>query len=476
MKNKMKYLCLLITTALIFFGCQDRSELVAPAKPTPESGNANLTTYVAIGNSLTAGYQSSALYESAQVYAYPDQIAKQVGTSYARLLIHDPGIGGQIKIVSLDPFVTKTEPAQGGAPLNLNYPAPYNNLGIPGALLYDVMNATNSTDCASYLAGGTPNAFFDLILRNSALHLGSQFAQAKALHPTFITLWIGNNDVLGFATSGGVSPDHPTDFTTQFAPLYSQLADSLAATGAKVVVANIPNVTAIPFFTTVGPAFAQMLTAASAAGFYYQDHNYAPQVGAISQLTSYSVLLTLVSQAYLADFGKPSGRFYRDHNINPALVGVDTTQPFGATQANPIPNALILDAGEISTANTATANFNSAIQAAVNKYPNQFALVDINGVFNSIASNGITENGVHFTATFVTGGLFSLDGVHPTDQGQAIIANEFLKVINSKFGANYSLIDVSTIPGSIGLAKSVSINFGAKNTYIDPNFEKYLMF
>ena len=68
------------------------------------------------------------------------------------------------------------------------------------------------------------------------------------------------------------------------------------------------------------------------------------------------------------------------------------------------------------------------------------------------------------------------DGVHPTAQGQAIIANEFLKVINSKFGANYSLIDVSTIPGSIGLAKTASINFAKKNTFIDPGFKKYLMF
>jgi GDSL-like Lipase/Acylhydrolase len=393
MKNKIKYLFLLITTALIFFGCQDRTELVAPPATNPMSGNANLTTYVAIGNSLTAGYQSSALYQSAQIYSYPNQIAQKVGATFEQPLIADPGIGGQIKIVSLDPFVTETEPAQGGAPLNLNYPAPYNNLGIPGVVLADVMSST--TTAGSY----SKSPFIDIILRG----LGTQFAQAKALHPTFITLWIGNNDVLGFATSGGANPSSPTDATT-FGYLYGQLADSLAATGAKVVVANIPNVTAIPFFTTVGPAFAGELTSHGIAGFFYQDHNYTPQIGSPQQLLNYSMLLTLVSQTYITDFGTPSGRFYRDHNINPTLVGVDTTKPFGASQGNPIPNALILDAGEISTANSATINFNAAIQTAVNKYPNQFALVDINGIFNSIALNGITENGVHFTTTFGTGG------------------------------------------------------------------------
>ena len=466
MKNKMKYLFLFITAALIFAGCQDRSELVAPTAPSPVSGNANLTTYVAIGNSLTAGYQSSALYQSAQVYSYPNLIAQQVGASFEQPLIADPGIGGQIKIVSLEPFVTKTEPVQGGLPLNLNYPAPYNNLGVPGVVLADVMNST--TTAGSY----SKSPFIDIILRG----LGTQFAQAKALHPTFITLWIGNNDVLGFATSGGANPSTPTDATT-FGFLYGQLADSLAATGANVVVANIPNVTAIPFFTTVGPGFAQTLTANKVAGFYYQNHSYVPQVGTPAQLANLSMLLTLVSQSYLADFGMPSGKFYRDNNLNPAMFGVDTTKAFGADPLNPIPNALILDADEISTANTATTNFNAAIQAAVDKYPDQFALVDINAIFNSIATNGgISVNGIHFETTYVTGGLFSLDGVHPTAQGQAILANEFLKVINSKFGANYSLIDVSTIPGSLGLAKIAQINFANKNTYIDPNFKKYLMF
>jgi len=463
MKNKIKYLTLFIITVLIFAGCQDRSDLLAPPAPSPKSGNADLTTYVAIGNSLTAGYESSALYESAQVYSYPNQIAKQVGTSFVQPLIADPGIGGQIKIVSLYPsLVTKTEPVNGGAPLNLTYPYPYNNLGIPGVVLADVMNST--TTAGSY----SQSPFIDIILRGQ----GTQFAQAKALHPTFITLWIGNNDVLGFAASGGANPSAPTDATI-FAGLFSQLADSLSATGANVVVANIPSVTAAPFFTTVGPGFAQMLSAANVQGFYYQDHNYAPQVGSPTQLANYSMLLTLVSQSYIAYFGVPSGKFYADNGLNPATFGVDTTQPFGS-QLNPIPNALILDASEIQTASTAISNFNSTISAIASA--KGWGLVDINSFLNNVAANGITENGVHFTAAFITGGIFSLDGIHPTAQGQSIVANEFIKVINSKFGSSYSLIDVSTIPGSLGLAKTASINLMNKNTYIDPNFKKYLMF
>jgi hypothetical protein len=74
----------------------------------------------------------------------------------------------------------------------------------------------------------------------------------------------------------------------------------------------------------------------------------------------------------------------------------------------------------------------------------------------SVTHGGINYNGINFTAFFITGGLFSLDGVHPSSQGQGLLANEFLKVINSKFGANYPLINLATIPGSLNFGKSIA--------------------
>ncbi len=451
MKNRFKLLVLMLLPIIVYVGCQDWTELTAPPALSPVNGSANLTRYVAIGNSLTAGYQSSALYQSAQEYSYPNLIAKQVGlTSFEQPLIADPGIGGQIKIVSLDPFVTKYEPVQGGAPLNLSYPAPYNNLGIPGIVLADVMNST--TTAGSY----SKSPFIDIILRGK----GTQFSQVKALNPTFITLWIGNNDVLGFATSGGAKPTAPTPSGT-FAALFSQLADSLASTGAKVVVANIPSVTAIPFFTTVGPGLAQKLTALQIPGFYYQRHGqYSGSAGTPSQLANYSLLITLVGQSYLADLGKPSGKFWKQNNIDitPLILGgiLDTTKAFGLDPKNPIPDALVLDDGEVATAAQSVSDFNATISSIASA--KGWGLVNINSFFNTIRTNdamsGTNFGGIIFKTTFVTGGLFSLDGVHPTSQGQAILANEFLKVINSKFGANFPLIAIGTIPGSLGLAKT----------------------
>ncbi|HSD62552.1 MAG TPA: SGNH/GDSL hydrolase family protein [Ignavibacteriaceae bacterium] len=466
MKKSLKIFLMVLIPLMIFYGCKDRTELTGPK---PISGKADFSSFVSIGNSLTAGYQSSALYESSQLYSPGNLISQQVNTKYVQPLISDPGIGGKIEVVSLDPFITKQEPSS-GIPLNLTYAAPYNNLGIPGIVLADVMSA-KTTD-GSY----SKSPFIDIILRNQGT---TQFDQAKALHPTMITLWIGNNDVLGYATSGGFNPSEPTDPQT-FASLYNLLADGLASTGAKVVVANIPEVSVIPFFTTVGPQFANKINAAGIPQFYFQNHNFQPTVGTTSQLSDYTLLLTLISQSYLAYFGHPSGKFYADHSIPPALFGIDTTKMFGLDPANPIPNALILDASEIQTCNQTTYQYNSTISSVVNRYPSQFALVDINSVLNTVrssdASGGTNFGGIYFKTTFVEGGLFSLDGVHPTSQGYAIIANEFLKVINNKFDANYQLIDIANIPGSLSFGKTVSLNLFSKGSYLDPKIYEKILF
>jgi len=206
MKKILKIVSFVFIAAFIFIGCDEYNEITT----TYTTGAANFSKFVTIGNSLTAGYQSAALYESAQKYSYGNLIAGHMNTLFAQPLYSDPGTGGRMEVVSLDPFLSTFNPNI-GAPTNLAHPAPYNNLGIPGALLFDVLNATNANDCASALFAGTPNPMFDLILRNSVLNIGTQFEQAAALDPSLVTLWIGNNDVLGFATSGGISPSAPTD-------------------------------------------------------------------------------------------------------------------------------------------------------------------------------------------------------------------------------------------------------------------------
>ncbi len=476
MKKLITLILSVAVLVVLYYGCEDRTNLTGPK---PVSGNANLTTLVTIGNSLTAGYQSGSLYESAQLYSYGNLIAKQVGAKFEQPLISDPGIGERMEIKSFDLANNELNiiyDTKQGSPINTSYKNPYNNLGIPGALLYDILNATSSTTCASYLVTKSPNPYFDIILRGK----GTQFDQAKALHPTFVTLWIGNNDILGYATAGGTTQFTPT---STFTALYSQLADSIASLGAKVVVANIPDVAAIPYFTTVGTFLALetpwgLLKLSGAPGIFYQKSGETVASGiadSLSLLTG-QVLFTLPGLVYAPLIGKPTGQFYRDHGI--ALPkGIDTTKPFGLNPQNPWPDALTLDPSEISTVESTTADYNNTIASLASKYG--FGLVDINSIFNSIRqkdfTGGVYFNGVHFTTTYLTGGLFGLDGIHPTDQGQTIIANDFINVINAKFNAHIPLIDVSSIPSSIILAKKSLLASPAK-IYFEPGSFKHLFY
>jgi len=72
---------------------------------------------------------------------------------------------------------------------------PYDNLGLPGAPLADL-----------WIPSDIPRRIWPAIIRGAAGLPKSQFRAVKALQPQLVTFWLGNNDVLGYATSGGVSP------------------------------------------------------------------------------------------------------------------------------------------------------------------------------------------------------------------------------------------------------------------------------
>jgi hypothetical protein len=443
---------LFMAMLLIVAGCKKDSEPVAP------KASADVKKYVSIGNSLTAGYQSGGLYRSAQVYGYPNLIAQQLTAASATIgtfeipYWDDPGSYGadgkssRLVLRSLTGPVIVTEGLAPGTQSNLNLARPYDNLGIPGAIIYDFLDTTNFISKSTARA----NPFFGHVLRSSAFG-ASVLKQAKALNPDLVSFWLGNNDVLGYATSGGtsVSPFSgsatPTP-STVFASFYNAALDSLRAAlpNAKLVVGNIPDVKAVPYFTTIGPKVAASLP----TGVYarYQMHGNSGVAYDSSRFTETNApYLTLTASTYAAYIGVASGRWYKDNKYPALPTGIDTTKPFGVHPQNPLPDALVLDASEQTVAQTAITAFNATIATAATR--DNAALVDVNTIFNNIKANGITVGGVKYTTDFITGQLFSLDGVHPSAKGQGIVANEYIKAINSKFSFSISEVDISALPG-----------------------------
>jgi lysophospholipase L1-like esterase len=452
---------------LLVAGCSKE----APEGPVPGLGGNTVNRYVALGNSFTAGYQSNGLYKSAQDFSYPNLIAHQLRAAGSMLPqfeqpnYSDPGNAdpktgkaARYEIISLTPsIVIGPRGLPPGAPLSLSLNRPYDNLGVPGSVIFDFLDTTN------YLAKAGPprnNPFFSLVLRSSSFGR-NMLAQARLLAPDLVTFWFGNNDVLGFAASGGVSPSAPTPAGT-FAALYTQALDSLRAAlpSAKIVVGNVPDVRAMPLFTTVGPR----MKAALPAGVYlrYQKHGNTLGFDSTRFVEAVPPLIPLTGQAYASLLGQPTGAWYRQNGI-PIPAGIDTTKPFGLHPFNPWPDALILDEGEQATALSATQAFNNTI--AMVAAAKNCGLVDAYSIMAHLATEGYTIAGLKFTAVYVSGGFFSLDGVNPSSRGHGIMANEFIKVMNAKFGMSIPYVDVAAIPG---IPAPVEKSVDEMNLRVDP--------
>jgi lysophospholipase L1-like esterase len=451
----MKSLHFLFAAALLFAAfalssCSDQ----APEGPVPGLGSNTVTKFVAIGNSLTAGYQSNALYASAQYYSFPRlmslqlQLAGAPAASFEQPLWGDPGspmagttIAARYEIISLVGPVIGPKGVAAGSLTNSALARPYDNLGIPGAVVFDLLDTTNFTTKA--VARGNP--FFLVVLRSSAMG-ASMLAQAKALRPDMVTFWLGANDVLGYATSGGVSPSSPTNAGV-FGVLYSQAIDSLlsALPNAKIVVGNVPDVSAIPFFTTIGPKVKALLP--TGVNLAYQMHGETGVGSGSSNLSGANPpFLCLTGSTYAGLLGRPTGQWYRDNRYPALPPGIDTTKPFGFHPQNPWPDALVLDAAEQTTASTAAINFNAAIAAKVAGNP-RIAVADAYAFLNQLKTSGYSVSGITFTSAYVAGGVFSLDGVHPSSRGHGLMANLFIKAMNAKWGMSIPYVDIAAIPG-----------------------------
>jgi lysophospholipase L1-like esterase len=256
-----------------------------------------------------------------------------------------------------------------GAPLNLNLPRPYNNMAVPGARLHDLLTLTTDN-------GG----LHDLILRRQG---ASQLAQGLSLRPTFVTLWIGNNDALGAATRGIVNDQTLTPAAT-FEAEYKAVTDAIAASGAKMAIANIPNVTSIPFVNTlsrflVNPATNQPVLVGGAP---------VPLIGPDGPLAAGDFVLLSATTELAQGRGIPA-----------ALGG----------SGLPLSDGVVLNSFEAGVIRDRIAQYNAVISAVATA--KGAALVDANAAFNQIAAGGINVGGLTYTAAFLTGGIFSYDGV-----------------------------------------------------------------
>ncbi|MBD2713740.1 hypothetical protein KBK19_01685 [Microvirga sp. STR05] len=411
-------------------GCQP--ELEAPGA---DKGSADFSRYIAVGNSLTAGFGDNGLYLEGQLASYPNLLAEQFktvgGGDFAQPLFNQPNQENGSGYLRLTGFTATGNPITAAVANNLavrattpqalytRYDAPVNNLGVPGIKLSDIHTAGYGS-----VAG---NPYFERITpASNPLQTYFQRVKAEAATATFFTCWLGNNDVLGYATAGGALGPAAITRTDTFQLKANRIINVLTANGAKGVVATIPNVTNVPFFTTVRVAAIKATFKASnpALSLYIQTSS------GVREATD-ADLLTLTSSAAIGTT-TPG---------NPFPVGAGLS----ATSANPLPSQFVLDAAEQTLVRDATTAYNTALTAKATE--KGLAVFDANAFFSRIAATGIVSDAVNNTAAFISGNLFSLDGVHPTPRGYAVIANEMISAINAKYGSSLAQVNPNNYRG-----------------------------
>ncbi|HEY1986363.1 MAG TPA: SGNH/GDSL hydrolase family protein [Terracidiphilus sp.] len=360
-------------------------------------------TTVVIGDSLSAGFQNGSLLDTQQPNGWASLVAKQAGYNLTLPLIAAPGAPAVLQLVSIGPPPVVTQ-VSGTSPGRDNPNAQPYDLAVPGHLLSDLINRT-----PALIPTSPEDLLTDAVLAEPLSVPRTQLQAAIHLNPTALYVWIGNNDALVADIAGTPSVMTPVaTFTTEFTQLMTTLHTK---TKAKLIVANIPDVTAVPYLT---PGAVILAEVSAGTGL--------PQA-----------VVSALFGIQPTDLVNTTGLAEVESNIAALKQGKAPT---------PLDDTAFLDAAEAAQVQSTVDQYNAVIAQQVSAVGG--TLVDIHTYLQTLEQGGITINNYPATTTFL-GGLFGLDGIHPTNTGYALIANQFIAAVNASFKTSIATVDVGAI-------------------------------
>lgn len=372
--------------------------------PRLRGTNAIFQNYVAIGNSITAGFQSGGISDATQRQSFAFLLAQQMGTRYAYASLRNPGCPAPIIN-----FQTQARPA-GAPPCALRDAATasqlLNNVAVPGATSFD----PNDTDGTA-----ASNALTSFILGGR-----SQVERALQTDPTFVSYWIGNNDVLGPAISDG-----RTAALAAMTPLAAFQANTDATFNA--LTSGAPDVKGV-IIGVVNAVNAPIMFHASAL----QNPTFKGGFDAIAGVTTTVDPSCAPGAAGANSLINTFLAFQIRTGAHPPVVAC---VPGGITGLIPAPvgDILVLHPAEQTTVADLVASYN--VYLAGKAQALDFAFFDPNPTLLTLKTqNTLVFQVPNFAATGTFGSGMSLDGVHPAAGVHRVIANELISVINAKYG------------------------------------------
>jgi len=362
------------------------------------------TSYASLGNSLTAGFQSAGINDSTQKQSYAVQFAQAVNTRFALPDLAMPGCPAPI-----DNFQTQTR--VGGAtsaqcflrePTSVTYAI--NNVAVPGAASIDPVSLTtaNSNALTTFILGGQ-----------------TQATRASQVVPTFVSMWIGNNDALSAALSGVLVP------TAGVSP---GLTDSITfRTRYKADVTALQGISSIK-----GGVLFAVVDVVNAPLMFHSNLLFVPAVKAGFDFVAGAVTAvdpSCASNVALIDFQLAAAIKAGAHP--PAIFCGPAPYPVGV---------YVLDSIEVGIVEQTVGAYNRYIKAKADSIG--YAYVDINPTLLQLKASGAIPPFPVITSPDTTFGSYvSLDGIHSTFKAHKLIANLMIDSVNAKYGTT-----ISTIP------------------------------
>ena len=404
-------------------------------------GSIDATSFVMIGGGSVSGFMDDALYFEGQKNALAQLIAQQLELVGGKE-IHQPYVSQGSNGLSLEgnarfklnyrtdcKDISALSPVRAAASGDLsilndvlyNGQKPFGNFGVPDLRLLQVNEA----------GYGTQNGFFGRIMSAAS---ASVLSDALAANPTFFALYLGVEDVLSYAKSGGKNNSELPSLS-EFQTAYEEIVNAFIGLGCKGAISLIPDVTQMPYFTTI-PYNGLTLDAENAQTLnnIYNPLDFYFEVG---------------SNPFMIEDGNAN-----QFGIRQILEGEKLllSLPLDSVKCNqmgtlfPIRNEFVLTLEEIAFIQTRIQGYNSIITTIANQH--NLALVRADAFYDKLQS-GFMYNGVSMSSTFVSGGAYSLDGIYFNAKGNALLANEFLKAINIRYNSTIPALNAGYFNATI---------------------------
>lgn len=399
----MKRTLFVVSASLVVVACADPTGPAAPGVRRPRlavqaTPQELFATFVSLGTSNSQGVQSAGINAAGQRAAWPAQLAARAGVAFSLPLIQDPGCSPPL----IAPLATNLVLVAGFAafgedlvsavmnvcmPLRDGIIPPTNNVAISGARARDALHTTPELEAAHNPRAGE---LYRRVLGPGQTQVTAMLAQ----HPTFVSVELAANEVLP-ASTGRIAAMTPF---ADWARDYDAIIAAVRSTGAAAVLVGLPN-NAASFpsirrareFFNEWPDLLALGIRMSFTCYFSSNYVFIP-----------GYVLTLISRS-----------------------------PTTATCAD-VPGAVdyVLTSSDINAINARMAQMNAHIEAKANE--NGYAFFKLAALYD-LPKGSLNLYDVLFSKN-PFGPNISLDGVHPSAQGQTILANAAVLAINARYG------------------------------------------